>query len=249
MREWPIREVAQATGLTSRALRHYEKIGLLQPSRVASNGYRFYGDAEISRLYRILSLRALELPLATIQVVLEDEMTLAVAIASHLSLLEERRDRTNQQITAVQQTLDAVTKGQTMTIEEIFAEFDPTNHEAEVRERWGNKAWERSAKRLDQMSDDRRRAEEERSLRINSALRDAATAGDDPASPSFQAAVGEHYRWIADWWGGREPEREMYAGLAEMYAADPRFAATYGGQENAEIIREAIQIWIAENLD
>lgn len=137
MPEWPIRDVSQATGVTSRTLRHYEQIGLLRPSRVAENGYRFYGDAELSRLYRILSLRSLELPLATIQIALDDDATLAEAIRSHLALLEERRDRTNQQINAVRHTLEAVTKGQTMTIQEIFAGFDHAQHESEVRERWG----------------------------------------------------------------------------------------------------------------
>lgn len=112
MTEWPIRDLAKATGLTSRTLRHYEQIGLLLPSRVASNGYRFYGDAEISRLYRILSLRALELPLATIQLALDDKTSLADAIETHLGLLEERRDRTNEQIAVVRHTLETVKKGQ-----------------------------------------------------------------------------------------------------------------------------------------
>ncbi|MFV0254060.1 MAG: MerR family transcriptional regulator, partial [Beutenbergiaceae bacterium] len=116
--EWPIRDVARATGLTSRTLRHYEQIGLLYPSRVASNGYRFYGEAELARLYQILSLRALELPLATIQVALDDDESLEDAIRSHLSLLQERRDRTTQQIALVQQALAAVQKGNTMTIED-----------------------------------------------------------------------------------------------------------------------------------
>ena len=84
MQEWPIRDVARATGLTSRTLRHYEQIGLLHPSRVASNGYRFYGETELSRLYKILSLRALELPLATIQIALDDDESLEETIQSHL---------------------------------------------------------------------------------------------------------------------------------------------------------------------
>lgn len=58
MNEWPIAEVARAAGVTSRTLRHYESIGLLHPARVAANGYRFYGEDEIARLYRILALRA-----------------------------------------------------------------------------------------------------------------------------------------------------------------------------------------------
>jgi len=133
MTEWAIKDVSRATGVTSRTLRHYEQIGLLRPSRVAGNGYRFYNDQELSRLYRILSLRSLELPLASIRTALDDEATFAEVIASHLALLEQRRDRTNQQIDAVRHALAAVTKGQTMTIDEMFSGNDNSQHEAEVR--------------------------------------------------------------------------------------------------------------------
>jgi MerR family transcriptional regulator, thiopeptide resistance regulator len=249
MAEWPIKDVAQATGLTSRTLRHYEQIGLLRPSRVASNGYRFYGDAELSRLYRILSLRALELPLATIQIVLDDETSLADAIESHLALLEERRDRTNQQIAVVRDTLDTVKKGHTMTIEEVFAGVDQSQYEAEVRARWGDEAWEHGANRRDQMSEEQRRSDDERSLDINAALRTAADASEDPTATRFQELIADHYRWVTEYWGGRKPDHDAYTGLSEMYVADVRFAATYGGQKNAETIREAMRIWIAANLE
>lgn len=248
MQEWPIKEVARATGLTSRTLRHYEQIGLLRPSRVASNGYRFYGEAELSRLYRILSLRALELPLATIQIALDDDKSLAETIQSHLVLLEERRDRTNQQITVVRQTLDAVQKGQQMSIEQVFAGVDQSQYETEVRQRWGDDAWERSAQRRDQMTEEGRRADDERSLDVNAALRAAAESNVDPTSDAFQALVGDHYQWVTEYWNGRKPDRDAYIGLSHLYVTDSRFAATYGGQANAEIIRAAIQTWVEKNL-
>lgn len=191
--EWPIKDVARATGLTSRTLRHYEEIGLLHPSRVAHNGYRFYGDAELSRLYRILSLRALELPLATIQATLDDSMSLTEAIESHLVLLEERRERTTQQITAVQQTLRTLQEGEIMSINEVFANFDNSQYETEVRERWGDSAWERSAQRRERMTDEERKADDARSIDVTAALREASEAGMPPASDSFQALIAEHY--------------------------------------------------------
>lgn len=249
MPEWPIKDVARATGLTSRTLRHYEQIGLLHPSRVAHNGYRFYGETELSRLYRILSLRALELPLAAIHKVLEDDETLAQAITSHLALLEERRDRINQQITAVQHTLDAVTKGKSMTIKDIFDGFDQSQYEAEVRGRWGDDAWERSAERREKMSKEQIQADSERSVDITTALREAAAAGVDPSGTRFQSLIAAHHRWVTEYWAGRVPDRTAYTGLSELYVADARFAATYGGQQNAEAIREAMQIWIEANLD
>lgn len=247
MTEWPIKEVAKATGMTSRALRHYEQIGLLVPARVARNGYRFYGEPELARLYRILSLRALDMPLASIQAVLDDDQTLAEVMTAHLALLEERSAQMNQQITAVRQTLEAVTKGQTMSITEMFENFDNSQYESEVRARWGDSAWEQSAARRAAMSEEERSADDQRSLDVNAALREAAEQGIDPASAEFQALVAEHYRWIAQQWGGALPGAEVYLNLADMYVADPRFAATYGGQHNAELIREAITVWIAAN--
>lgn len=248
MTEWPIRDLAKATGLTSRTLRHYEQIGLLRPSRVASNGYRFYGDTEISRLYRILSLRALELPLATIQLALDDETSLADAIETHLALLEERRDRTNQQIAVVRHTLDTVKKGQPMSINDVFAGVDQSQYETEVRTRWGDEAWERTAKRRAAMTAEQRQTDDRKSFDVNAALRAAADDGGNPHGSHFQALVADHHRWVTAYWGGREPDREAYTGLSELYVADPRFAATYGGESNAALIRTAMQAWIATNL-
>lgn len=248
MAEWPIRDLAEATGITSRTLRHYEQIGLLLPSRVASNGYRFYGDAEISRLYRILSLRALEFPLATIRLALDDEASLADAIEAHLGLLEERRDRTNQQIAVVEETLDAVKKGQTMSIEEVFAGVDDNQYEAEVRARWGDAAWERTAERRSGMTDGQLRAEDKKSFDVNAALRAAAEDGEDPSSHRFQTLVAEHHHWVTSYWGDRELDRAAYSGLSDLYVLDPRFAATYGGENNAEVIRDAIRIWAGAHL-
>jgi DNA-binding transcriptional MerR regulator len=78
--EWTIRDVAAATGLTSRALRPFEQISLLAPSRIAPSCYRFYDDRELARLYRMLSLRALDLPLAEIQKGLDNDGDIAAAM-------------------------------------------------------------------------------------------------------------------------------------------------------------------------
>ncbi|MGO1318030.1 MAG: MerR family transcriptional regulator, partial [Cellulomonadaceae bacterium] len=210
---------------------------------------RFYGDAEISRLYRILSLRALGLPLASIQIALDDDASLTEAIESHLALLEGRRDRTIRQIAVVRHTLDSLTKGKTMSINEVFAGVDQSQYETEVRTRWGDEAWERSTGRRRAMTEDQRRSDDERSVGITAAIRDAADAGEEPAGTKFQHLVTAHHRWVTDHWGGRAPDRDAYTGLSELYVADERFAAAYGGQGNATALRAAIRIWITANLE
>jgi DNA-binding transcriptional MerR regulator len=68
--EWSIQDIARLAGTTSRTLRHYGDVGLLEPSRVAANGYRYYDAAALARLQRILLLRELGLGLPAIADVL-----------------------------------------------------------------------------------------------------------------------------------------------------------------------------------
>ncbi len=60
---WRIGELAAATGLTVRALRHYDEVGVLVPAQRTAAGYRLYGQADVRRLYRIVALRRLGLAL------------------------------------------------------------------------------------------------------------------------------------------------------------------------------------------
>jgi DNA-binding transcriptional MerR regulator len=62
---WDIATITRRTGLTSRALRHYEARGLIRPLRAAS-GRRLYGAAELERIHQILMLKRAGFGLATI---------------------------------------------------------------------------------------------------------------------------------------------------------------------------------------
>ena len=44
--EYSIQELSRLSGVTTRALRWYDKIGLLKPSRIADSGYRRYRSEE-----------------------------------------------------------------------------------------------------------------------------------------------------------------------------------------------------------
>ena len=59
---WKIGELARRTGLTVRTLHHYDEIGLLSPAERSDGGHRVYGEADVQRLYRIVSLRCARLP-------------------------------------------------------------------------------------------------------------------------------------------------------------------------------------------
>ncbi|MFG2938270.1 MerR family transcriptional regulator [Streptomyces sp. NPDC048282] len=64
-----IGELAEATGTTARALRHYEQAGLISAER-ASNGYRVYDERAVVRVRNIRHLLSAGLTLADVQVFL-----------------------------------------------------------------------------------------------------------------------------------------------------------------------------------
>jgi DNA-binding transcriptional MerR regulator len=87
---------ADATGLTVKALRHYDEIGLLVPAQVDSdNGYRYYDAAQVEDAVTIRRLRALELPLDEIRSLIEsDRDMLSERLAAHgYRVAEEVRDK------------------------------------------------------------------------------------------------------------------------------------------------------------
>lgn len=59
------KDCAAATGVTIRALRHYEKIGLIAPLR-AGNGYRHYRPDDIVRVLAIRLLQEVGLSLTAL---------------------------------------------------------------------------------------------------------------------------------------------------------------------------------------
>ena len=88
---WKVRALAQATGLTVRALHYYEQIGLLGPSQRSPAGHRLYDSADVARLYRISLLRRLGFPLDQITSVLNDpEWQLTGAVDRHLGHTQRR---------------------------------------------------------------------------------------------------------------------------------------------------------------
>ena len=66
-RTYQVKEVAELSGLTIRALHHYDAIALLTPSARSGAGYRLYADDDLMRLQQILIGRELGLSLEEIR--------------------------------------------------------------------------------------------------------------------------------------------------------------------------------------
>src|ERR1700722_10157851 len=89
-RTWRIGEVATSTGLTVRALHHYDQIGLVVPSARTSGGHRLYTDADLAVLYQVTALRQLGLALDQIAVLLAGRADVRQVIDEQLAQVDRQ---------------------------------------------------------------------------------------------------------------------------------------------------------------
>jgi DNA-binding transcriptional MerR regulator len=243
--QWPIHEIARLAGTTSRTLRHYGDLGLLPPTSVGGNGYRYYDEQALTRLQRILLLRDLGLGLTAIAEILERQGAEGDALATHLRYLRAEQDRLERQIIAVETTIEKLEGGEQLMAQEMFDGFDHTQYKAEVEERWGTDAYA-SGDRWWTTLTDADKAEFMRQQRQIQADYAAALAAGEPAEGEVaQEITARQVAWIGIGWQGRPVAADAIRGLGQMYVDDPRFGANYGGPDGAAYVRDAMASYAA----
>lgn len=245
--EWSIQELAKVARTTSRTLRHYGDVGLLPPTRIGSNGYRYYDQESLVRLQRILLLRELGLGLPAIAEVLAGQKDTAAALRTHLELLRNEQDRIARQIASVQTTLRKTEAGEQLMANEVFDGFDHAQYKDEVIERWGKDAWESGDRWWNSKSEAEKQAHFQTHLDIAADYGRAHAAGLPVDSDEVQAIVQRHYDWLDSTPTGGPISAQYFNGLGDMYVADPRFAANYDkhGEGTAEYVRDAMRVFSA----
>ncbi len=215
------------TGISVRALHHYDEIGLLVPRGRSRAGYRLYDDDDLLRLQQIVIGRELGLPLEEIRRSLDDPaFDRKRALLDQKRQLQERKDQTEAMIRAVDAALavlDDGGSGDPMEMKTLFDGFDPSKYEAEARERWGKTdAYQESKKRTQRYS-----AEDWKKLEAEQAAiyADAAAAMKAGKAPSDEAVmdIADRHRLSIDRWF-YPCSVALHCGLAAMYEGDARFA-------------------------
>lgn len=104
---YTIGQFARICLVSPKALRHYEKLGLLVPMKVDSyNGYRYYGQEQVDSLRAILFLKDLGIPLKTIKQVIarnSQPEEIICLLENHRSVLLQELDNLNQRLVKLSQ--------------------------------------------------------------------------------------------------------------------------------------------------
>jgi DNA-binding transcriptional MerR regulator/predicted lactoylglutathione lyase len=91
-KSWKIGELANETGLTVRALHHYDQIGLLKPSQETEGGHRLYSTADVEQLQKIVTLKQLGFSLDKIkEAIVSPQFSLGSATTQLRVEIEKRK--------------------------------------------------------------------------------------------------------------------------------------------------------------
>ena len=112
-------EAARKLGVSAKALRLYERHGLIKPLR-ASNGWRAYGPAEMARLHQVLALKGLGLPLRRIAELLAGRFgTLDAVLELQQELLQRQADRLGRALTLVKNARKRLASGANLSVDDL----------------------------------------------------------------------------------------------------------------------------------
>ncbi|WP_373266918.1 MerR family transcriptional regulator [Hungatella hathewayi] len=126
---YTVQEAANLSGTTVKTLYHNQKVGLLLPSTVGENGYRYYTHQELERLQQIMFYCALDFSLEQIKIALENEPNRLTCLEQQKVLLSARKERLSVVLNTLEETISYARKGVPMKTEKMFAGLN--------KEEWG----------------------------------------------------------------------------------------------------------------
>jgi DNA-binding transcriptional MerR regulator len=246
---YTVKQLSDLAGVSVRTLHYYHEIGLLNPSRVGQNGYRYYEQEAVFRLQQILFLRELDLSLNEVKAIVDmPDFDLLAALQAHRDGLEIKIRRLRGLIKTIDSTILHLAGEVEMSEKQFFAAFterEEKRYQQEARQKWGEEEVSTSYKRWNGYTPQQKEKIKAESQAIYHNL--VSVMGQGPASPEVQQVIGRWHQHLRYFY---EPSAERLRGLAQLYNEHPDFARTFSElhPDLPAFMREAIEYY-CHNLD
>lgn len=226
---YTVQQLASLAGVSVRTLHYYDEVGLLNPNRIARNGYRYYEEPELLRLQQILFFRELDFNLEQIrQIFSSPNFDMRAALQDQKNLIKLKRQRLDRLVQTIDKTIKKINKETIMQDEELYGNFskeEMDKYAEEARQRWGHtQAFKQSQERVQKMGKAGLAKVIKDAGELTLEIAAAMKAGQETKSEEVQKLIARHYEGLRAFY---EPNLQMYRGMAKMYVDDPRFKANY----------------------
>ncbi len=239
-----VNELSKLSGLSIRALHHYDKIGLLKPAKISEAGYRLYDESSVARLYNILLFRELRFSLREIKEILDSKnFDMKNALNEQIMLLEKEKERLDKIIIHARKILD----GEEHMNFDAFDEKKLNEYKQQAKEKWGNTpAYAESEEKTNTKTNRELYGIGEDLMAIFAEI--GAMKDLEPSCEEVQAKTEEIKFFITK--NFYNCTNEIFYALGQMYVCDERFRNNIdakGGEGTAEFARRAIEIYCKNN--
>lgn len=224
-RTYQTHEFAKRAGVTIRALRHYDRLGLLKPSGRTAAGYRLYTDRDLVRLEQIVALKFIGFPLSQILDVLNrKDLDATAMLRQQRRIIAEKREHLDRAIQAIEGAERALAAGEQ-------SDWESFRKIIEVIQMQTRKDWMKKYYSEEQLENLRSRwspevqAESERGW--NELARDvkAAIARGESAEGETGRRLAERRQKLIDLFTGGDPG--IAANLQNLYADKANWPETF----------------------
>ena len=209
-RRYRIREFARLTGVTVKALQHYDRLGLLEPARTAA-GHRLYGERDRERLDQILALKILGIPLKRIHEVLSGDVALPEALRVQREALILQREQITRAISTIERaraTIGCRRGSNAQFLRQLTDIVMPKEAEG-MRKYFTDEAWERWGSHYDDWPPPSWREFYEDVL---------ASLDEDPCGERAEALLVRMFAlWHRDTGGDRQVQWQIHEGVMKAW--------------------------------
>jgi MerR family transcriptional regulator, thiopeptide resistance regulator len=250
---YTVKKLAAMSGVSVRTLHFYDELGLLKPAYIATNGYRFYEEAQLLMLQQILFYRELGFELKQIKRIIgRNDFQKIAALESHRKLLQKNVVRTRKLIVTIDKTIEHLKGNKKMKSEEMFTGFDSkeqARHEQYLIDRYGDCMKESIAQSKKKVSKWTKADWEKSGAAFADICQDLVgimTRGLSTESDEAQTVIRRHYDWLKQFW---IPNRESYAGHSHLIVdSELRKAYETHHPQLPEFTAAAIKVFAAKAL-
>lgn len=225
---YTVKQLSELAGISVRTLHYYDEIGLLKPSKVGANGYRYYDDAALLRLQQILFYREIGLELMQIRDILDSpDFDLVTALRSHRNVLEDKINRLQNLISTVDTTIMHLAGEVDMSKKRLFKGFSEEKqkqYEREARLQYGPEKVNESVKRWNSYTKKQQEAIMEEGGEIYLDMVKAMKAGKSAQSKTVHKILNRWHNHLRYFY---EPTLEILRGLGQLYNTEPDFIAFF----------------------
>jgi len=213
------REFAKLSGVTVRTLHHYDRMGLLKPTRYTGAGFRLYSENDFARLEQIVALKFIGFSLNEIKNILQRGASdLATTLRQQREAIAEKRDRLELAVKAIEQAEYVVATSRAAGWETFAKIIEVITMQSNMD--WTNKYYSEEAQReIQKRAGSIPREVIEQGQRdwatLIAEVQAAVSGGEDPASEKSQALAARWSELVKGFTGGNP---EIQKGLNLMYS-------------------------------